>query len=316
MAAIFDTLKKLFKSAKGNMEDVVGTKSDNETVKELKLLLSLNHGFIPIHLSTNIGYFSRIVNDGLYHFNDEDSAGIQVHGVFFNRERERKTVCYLEEFNGDAQKQFLKAAKSAVIFRNKLSELVKQNGGHIELNRPLRCGGTIVKEIDLDEHGKARFRGYNSRNQVEKPYFVFYETPSPSECQLLIAAAESSLKVQFSEDKNLQKVDEGILPTFQLREHCSRQDMINGEFIAKTIICRRITEPGVRAFTPEQVDALKKYRDIFTEDSPAEQIYMDVLEKAMRKIENCPEQWIKDVKDELQGLAHGQIRGNNNQLKI
>jgi len=87
---------------------------------------------------------------------------------------------------------------------------------------------------------------------------------------------------------------------------------------AKDAIMKRIKDPSPRAaFTDAQVKALDRYCTLYSDETTKEEIYSGLI-NTMRpdfKKEHIPENWIKDISEELTGLAHGERRQQDQGLK-
>lgn len=86
---------------------------------------------------------------------------------------------------------------------------------------------------------------------------------------------------------------------------------------AKTALIERAKDKSKNAaFTDNQVAALNRYATLFS-DMSKESVFtglIDVMRDTFRK-ENIPEAWLKDMRDEVIGLAHGERRQPDQGLK-
>ena len=71
------------------------------------------------------------------------------------------------------------------------------------------------------------------------------------------------------------------------------------------------------AFTDRQVVALNKYATLFSDKSSKDEIFTGLIDSMRKefKSEGIPEGWVKDMRNEAVGLAHGERRAEEKGLK-
>ena len=86
---------------------------------------------------------------------------------------------------------------------------------------------------------------------------------------------------------------------------------------AKQTIHDRIVTPSARSFTPNQVDALNRYQQIATPETPAREVFTRLLHEVSQEpdVAQKSEKWIIDTAKELDEVAKGNTREDNQQLK-
>ena len=86
---------------------------------------------------------------------------------------------------------------------------------------------------------------------------------------------------------------------------------------AKQAIHDRIVTPSARSFTPNQVDALNRYQQIATPETPAREVFVRLLHEVSQEpdVAQKSEKWIIDTAKELNEVAKGNTREDNQQLK-
>lgn len=86
---------------------------------------------------------------------------------------------------------------------------------------------------------------------------------------------------------------------------------------AKQAIRDRIVTPSARSFTPNQVDALNRYHQIATPETPAREVFTRLLHEVSQEpdVAQKSEKWIIDTAKELDEVAKGNTREDNQQLK-
>ena len=86
---------------------------------------------------------------------------------------------------------------------------------------------------------------------------------------------------------------------------------------AKQTIHDRIVTPSARSFTPNQVDALNRYQQIATPETPAREVFARLLHEVSQEpdVAQKSEKWIIDTAKELDEVAKGNTREDNQQLK-
>ena len=93
--------------------------------------------------------------------------------------------------------------------------------------------------------------------------------------------------------------------------------VINLEQKSKQAIRDRIVTPSARSFTPNQVDALNRYQQIATPETPAREVFARLLHEVSQEpdVAQKSEKWIIDTAKELDEVAKGNTREDNQQLK-
>ena len=93
--------------------------------------------------------------------------------------------------------------------------------------------------------------------------------------------------------------------------------VINLEQKSKQAIRDRIVTPSARSFTPNQVDALNRYHQIATPDTPASEVFSRLLHEVSQEpdVAHKSEKWIIDAAKELDEVAKGNTREEPQQLK-
>jgi hypothetical protein len=86
---------------------------------------------------------------------------------------------------------------------------------------------------------------------------------------------------------------------------------------AKQAIHDRIVTPSARSFTPNQVDALNRYQQIATPETPAREVFARLLHEVSQEpdVAQKSDKWITDTAKELDEVAKGNTREDNQQLK-
>ena len=86
---------------------------------------------------------------------------------------------------------------------------------------------------------------------------------------------------------------------------------------AKLAIHDRIVTPSARFFTPNQVDALNRYQQTATPETPAREVFARLLHEVSQEpdVAQKSEKWIIDTAKELDEVAKGNTREDNQQLK-
>lgn len=86
---------------------------------------------------------------------------------------------------------------------------------------------------------------------------------------------------------------------------------------AKQTIHDRIVTPSARSFTPNQVDALNRYHQIATPETPVREVFSRLLHEVSQEpdVAQKSEKWIIDTAKELDEVAKGNTREDNQQLK-
>ena len=93
--------------------------------------------------------------------------------------------------------------------------------------------------------------------------------------------------------------------------------VINLEQKSKQAIRDRIVTPSARSFTPNQVDALNRYQQIATPETPVREVFARLLHEVSQEpdVAQKSEKWIIDAAKELDEVAKGNTREDNQQLK-
>lgn len=85
----------------------------------------------------------------------------------------------------------------------------------------------------------------------------------------------------------------------------------------KQAIHDRIVTPSARRFTPEQVNTLNRYHQVAAPDKPAGEVFKELLHEVAQEpdVSRKPEKWVTDTAKELNDLAQGITREEQQQLK-
>lgn len=86
---------------------------------------------------------------------------------------------------------------------------------------------------------------------------------------------------------------------------------------AKQAIHERITNSWQRSFTPDQVEILNRYHQVAAPDKPAGEVFRELLDEVSQEpdVARKPEKWVTDTAKELDDLAEGITREEQQQLK-
>lgn len=86
---------------------------------------------------------------------------------------------------------------------------------------------------------------------------------------------------------------------------------------AKQAIHDRIVTPSARVFTPEQVGVLNRYHQVATPDTPANEAFSRLLDEVAQEpdVARKSEKWVADTANELDGIAEGITREQEQGLK-
>lgn len=86
---------------------------------------------------------------------------------------------------------------------------------------------------------------------------------------------------------------------------------------AKQAIHDRIVTPSARVFTPEQVGVLNRYHQVATPDTPANEAFSRLLDEVAQEpdVARKSEKWVADTANELDGIAEGITREQDQGLK-
>lgn len=86
---------------------------------------------------------------------------------------------------------------------------------------------------------------------------------------------------------------------------------------AKRAIEERIINPSARSFTDSQVKTLNRYHEAVTPDTPADEVFRELLNEVAKDpyVARKPEKWVTDTAKELDGLAEGITREQDQGLK-
>lgn len=86
---------------------------------------------------------------------------------------------------------------------------------------------------------------------------------------------------------------------------------------AKRAIEERIINPSARSFTDSQVKTLNRYHEVVTPDTPADEVFRELLNEVAKDpyVARKPEKWVTDTAKELDGLAEGITREQDQGLK-
>ena len=83
---------------------------------------------------------------------------------------------------------------------------------------------------------------------------------------------------------------------------------------SKLAIHDRITNSWQRSFTSDQVDILNRYHQAAASDTPANEVFKELMSKVVREyadVARKPEKWVADTAKELDDLAKGITRGQD-----
>ena len=86
---------------------------------------------------------------------------------------------------------------------------------------------------------------------------------------------------------------------------------------AKQAIHDRIVTPSARVFTPEQVGVLNRYHQVATPDTPANEAFSRLMDEVAQEpdVARKSEKWVADTANELDGIAEGITRKQDQGLK-
>ena len=86
---------------------------------------------------------------------------------------------------------------------------------------------------------------------------------------------------------------------------------------AKQAIHDRIVTPSARVFTPEQIGVLNRYHQVATPDIPASEAFSRLLDEVVQEpdVARKSEKWVADTANELDGIAEGITREQDQGLK-
>ena len=86
---------------------------------------------------------------------------------------------------------------------------------------------------------------------------------------------------------------------------------------AKRAIEERIINPSARSFTDSQVKTLNRYHEVVTPDTPADEVFRELLNEVAQDpyVARKPEKWVTDTAKELDGIAEGVTREQDQGLK-
>ena len=86
---------------------------------------------------------------------------------------------------------------------------------------------------------------------------------------------------------------------------------------AKQAIHDRIVTPSARRFTSDQVESLKRYHEVAAPDKPAGEVFKKLLHEVEQEpdVARKPEKWVTDTAKELDDLANGITREQDQGLK-
>ena len=89
------------------------------------------------------------------------------------------------------------------------------------------------------------------------------------------------------------------------------------EQVAKQAIHDRIVAPSARFFTPEQVGVLNRFHQVATPDTPANEAFSRLLDEVVQEpdVARKSEKWVADTAKELDGIAEGVTREQDQGLK-
>lgn len=89
------------------------------------------------------------------------------------------------------------------------------------------------------------------------------------------------------------------------------------EQAAKQAIHDRIVTPSARRFTSDQVESLKRYHEVAAPDKPAGEVFKELLHEVEQEpdVARKPEKWVTDTAKELDDLANGITREQDQGLK-
>ena len=119
------------------------------------------------------------------------------------------------------------------------------------------------------------------------------------------------------EEFDITKILDNAISVNALTKAVHDAHVINLEQKSKQAICDRIVTPSARSFTPNQVDALNRYHQIATPETPAREVFARLLHEVSQEpdVARKPEKWIADTAKELDDVAKGNTREDNQQLK-
>lgn len=128
-----------------------------------------------------------------------------------------------------------------------------------------------------------------------------------------VLAVESDGHTEF----DVTKILDNVSSVNALTKAVHDAHVINLEQKSKQAIRDRIVTPSARSFTPNQVDALNRYQQIATPETPAREVFARLLHEVSQEpdVAQKSEKWIIDTAKELDEVAKGNTREDNQQLK-
>ena len=116
MATFFEKMKEWFTGSKASDTASYFTVSNAEE-KAFKDMLKASRSFLKVSLKTKEGNIDRIIDDELLHKGLDGGTGIQISGVFREKDGSKATMKYLEEFDEVTRGEIFKAAREAFFGR-------------------------------------------------------------------------------------------------------------------------------------------------------------------------------------------------------
>ena len=118
-------------------------------------------------------------------------------------------------------------------------------------------------------------------------------------------------------NKEFGKLDVNLKPLVFAEEQDRLQELSDAKEGAKQAIHDRITNSWQRSFTPDQVEILNRYHQVAAPDKPAGEVFRELLDEVSQEpdVARKPEKWVTDTAKELDGLAEGITREEQQELK-
>ena len=128
-----------------------------------------------------------------------------------------------------------------------------------------------------------------------------------------VLAVESDGHTEF----DVTKILDNVSSVNALTKAVHDAHVIDLEQKSKQAIRDRIVTPSARSFTPNQVDALNRYHQIATPETPAREVFARLLHEVSQEpdVAQKSEKWIVDTSKELEEIAKGNTREDPQQLK-
>ena len=199
------------------------------------------------------------------------------HQYFLTKKPRESSVTQLEQ----EAKQFATQTMMAAV-EDKLAELVGK-GQQMSLSNPAvintdkGIGEDVINGISVGDEGSIKLHGFS---MDETGYISYFDLENREDYTL----------------SDLNKVLNAI------KHEVKRSAM--------QVIRDRIVMPSARSFTAIQVEALNRYHQNVTPDTPASEVFRELLDEVAQEpvVTRKPEKWVADTAKELDDLAGGITR--------